>query len=487
MLLSAAQLGATSPEKQPRYAAPKQPAMRATQLKSLYGAERKEQLAAKAAAASPPSKALEPKVLVPFKPAPGEVPRRIVIERQKRLFALQDLASCSPRSASTLPCPTRRMRCRWTFSTTASSRRGCRSSGSRWPRRRRTARCTCPRSSSSRPPSAATPRYGASARSRATTRARIASPSCTRTRRAGPPRARACRGSVCASARRTPSSSATASSTRMPRARRPRRVSSTLSMSSRCRRRRYAAAAAQEPQHAAEQQSSRRTQTPIPFFLFVLLLALITPTLLLFTFFRSAQLPPIEKERIARMLGLALNSDRLLEQQQNASSVIAEVSIDYARTMAQIIFRQRAEAYTSHIDAHQHSETAPPSADMIFAGFALPPPPSRSPCPELAVVEIPDHDYGKQRKEFCFNTFLSKPEIIFCCTHKIRTECNKVLELSLLTTQMTKPFSDEEFAKEQQMVTETTVDYLKIKWMTDAQIDREERPTHHRQRLVQPE
>ena len=92
VLLSAAQLGATSPEKQPRYAAPKQPAMRATQLKSLYGAERKEQLAAKAAAVSSPSKALEPKVLVPFKPAPGEVPRRIVIERQKRLFALQDLA-----------------------------------------------------------------------------------------------------------------------------------------------------------------------------------------------------------------------------------------------------------------------------------------------------------------------------------------------------------------------------------------------------------
>ena len=29
---------------------------------------------------------------MPFNPGPGKTPRRIVIERQKRLFALQDMA-----------------------------------------------------------------------------------------------------------------------------------------------------------------------------------------------------------------------------------------------------------------------------------------------------------------------------------------------------------------------------------------------------------
>ena len=38
-----------------------------------------------------PPRALEPKVLVPHQPGPGRAPRKIVIERQKRLFALQDV------------------------------------------------------------------------------------------------------------------------------------------------------------------------------------------------------------------------------------------------------------------------------------------------------------------------------------------------------------------------------------------------------------
>ena len=36
-----------------------------------------------------PPRALEPKVLVPYNPGPGKTPRKIVIERQKRLFSLQ--------------------------------------------------------------------------------------------------------------------------------------------------------------------------------------------------------------------------------------------------------------------------------------------------------------------------------------------------------------------------------------------------------------
>ncbi|KAG8459526.1 hypothetical protein KFE25_012861 [Diacronema lutheri] len=38
-----------------------------------------------------PVRALEPKVLVPYVPGPGRTPRQITIERQKRLFSLQDI------------------------------------------------------------------------------------------------------------------------------------------------------------------------------------------------------------------------------------------------------------------------------------------------------------------------------------------------------------------------------------------------------------
>ena len=79
---------------QPRLVAPRQMLPRASQfvkagtLKAAAERRARDELAARASA---PSRALEPKVLVPFQPTPGAAPRRIVIERQKRLFALQDL------------------------------------------------------------------------------------------------------------------------------------------------------------------------------------------------------------------------------------------------------------------------------------------------------------------------------------------------------------------------------------------------------------
>ena len=86
VLMDSAQCGAKSPDLQPKMLAPRQGLVDAAQLKNVpkYKAPTVREFN--------PSRALEPKVLVPFKPAAGEVPRRIVIERQKRLFALQDLS-----------------------------------------------------------------------------------------------------------------------------------------------------------------------------------------------------------------------------------------------------------------------------------------------------------------------------------------------------------------------------------------------------------
>ena len=58
------------------------------------------------------------------------------------------------------------------------------------------------------------------------------------------------------------------------------------------------------------------------------------------------------------MLALALNTERLKEMQLNASSLLSEVNIEYARTMSSIIFQQRAEAYQGAMEA-AHLTTAP--------------------------------------------------------------------------------------------------------------------------------
>lgn len=124
------------------------------------------------------------------------------------------------------------------------------------------------------------------------------------------------------------------------------------------------------------------------------------------------------------------------------------------------------------------------------------------------MIELPPHEFDTQKGHFGFCTFLSRPEII-TCLQKSRIECNKVLELSLLTTALTKSYSDgtgrpsthsslrptatprttwlqsasstgkpsigmpgigtraraEEFTKEQTASTDMTVAYLKDTWM----------------------
>lgn len=95
-LLASASCGPHSEALQPKLAAPKQKVLSVSQFGGAgeevlqSAAERQAKLMAQSTSA--PSRALEPKVLVPFHPGPGKTPRRIVIERQKRLFALQDLA-----------------------------------------------------------------------------------------------------------------------------------------------------------------------------------------------------------------------------------------------------------------------------------------------------------------------------------------------------------------------------------------------------------
>ena len=177
----------------------------------------------------------------------------------------------------------------------------------------------------------------------------------------------------------------------------------------------------------------------------------------------TEELPAIEKERIARMLGLALNTERLKERQLNASSLISEVNIEYGRTMSSIIFQQRAQAYAQAVDETELLQSQAPSGDMMFAGFTPAEPPPKKPVPELAVVEIPAHDCLDQKRGFAFHTFLSKPEII-ACIHKVRAECNKVIGLSLFTTALTKSASDEEFKAAQDMALATTVTYIKDTW-----------------------
>ena len=165
----------------------------------------------------------------------------------------------------------------------------------------------------------------------------------------------------------------------------------------------------------------------------------------------TEELPPLEKERVNRMLALALNTERLKERHLNASSLLNEVNMEYGRTMSSIIFQGLAE---SAEEDNQHS---------IFRTFTMPAPEEKRPVPWSGVVEVPQHECLEQKQGFGFHTLLSKREIIGCLV-KVRTECNKALTLQLYNTNFTKSIGVEEFEQTQAATLLTTIEYLKLTW-----------------------
>jgi dynein heavy chain, axonemal len=415
-LLQSAACGPHEEALQPRFAAPKQRVPMATQFGGA-GEEAVQAAAAKQAkllsqSTSAPSRALEPKVLVPFKPGIGKTPRRIVVERQKRLFALQDLAqllldlgidSAVPDPPNALPLEL--------FDNTEYE---CRPVGT-W------LAMAEPADDGSkflpclflRPPSEG-------GKPALWTEGQVQSFD-----------AKAQRFTVLFRASVGGPLTATIEVHRIQlcfRAEDPfiftRRVA--------------AAYAAREAAEAAIRYQLYIECMPIE------------------------ELPTMEKERVSRMLALALCTPKLRENKLNASSLVNEVQLEYSRTMSAIIFEQRSAAAAAAADAAPLGVLPGPGGDAMFS-LVVPAPEVRKPVPESALVEVPAHECLHQKQGFAFHTFFSKPEII-ACSQKVRSECNKVLAMTLLSTGFTKSFTDEEIAKEQTTVLAATVAYLKDTW-----------------------
>ena len=137
------------------------------------------------------------------------------------------------------------------------------------------------------------------------------------------------------------------------------------------------------------------------------------------------------------MLAMALNTERLKERHLNASALLSEVSLEYARASASIIFRHLAESA-------QAESAGGATSTGIFDGIELPPVVKKA-VPEKGTVEVGGYDGSEAKSAFAFSTFLSKPQIIAAVT-RVRAECNKVEDLSLFHTSFTKSIMVEEYA-----------------------------------------
>ena len=172
---------------------------------------------------------------------------------------------------------------------------------------------------------------------------------------------------------------------------------------------------------------------------------------------------PRRPRQCNRVLGLALNSKTLKQSTLDTSVLMNEISFDYVRAMNRIVLDAAARR------AQDPSNTSTPANTASEMVRQLKPPeedPPRPPPPQgtIQLEQIPGA-FRERFSEFLFNSFLTKPEIIKVIV-QVKAECLKVLQTSFFSFG-TKTVRWDEFQQQQKMATEAAALYLKDTWASN--------------------
>lgn len=178
----------------------------------------------------------------------------------------------------------------------------------------------------------------------------------------------------------------------------------------------------------------------------------------------SDDVAPLGEERLARMLALALPASRnTANRRLSTAALLDEVSIDYGRVMCSIAFDLLAQdgyVIDRAASAQDHARTAP---DLLPTGIILPLV-ARAPAPEHGTVVIEGHSVLEHSRAFAFATLYSQREVI-STMQRVRVECLRVSSMSLLNTAFTKSIRLEEFDTAQQHALASVSANLKDAWL----------------------
>ncbi|XP_070190635.1 dynein axonemal heavy chain 1-like isoform X2 [Littorina saxatilis] len=161
----------------------------------------------------------------------------------------------------------------------------------------------------------------------------------------------------------------------------------------------------------------------------------------------------LDQASLRRMLEWAQSAPGINTQASNIDDYMQvlerEVNIDFCRSMNRIIFDKtvREDPKTfAFVKVPEHSEK---------------PVPSRGCC-----RDVPDYPFDEQYDGFAFNSLLTLPDSIQAIT-KVRTECNRVSHtMSLYHIPTAKPMRLEEFEQVQSQATSQVALFLKDSWIT---------------------
>lgn len=166
------------------------------------------------------------------------------------------------------------------------------------------------------------------------------------------------------------------------------------------------------------------------------------------------EISQLDTEQVNRILLLAVNTKKLKANALDATSLLNEVNIDYARTMNKIIFDVNLKD-PSNASLRTQLRLAAPGA--VAEGEEI------KECPYLGVVQVPFHDFPKHFSDFCFHSFYTKTEAINALV-KVNTECLRLGKMSVFNTSISKSVSLTDFEAFQALSMKTLNEFIKQKW-----------------------
>ena len=159
--------------------------------------------------------------------------------------------------------------------------------------------------------------------------------------------------------------------------------------------------------------------------------------------------PMLTPEQLNRVMGLALNSNRIRQKSLDTTGVVDELNFEYSRTMNRIVFDKELVANSD--------------SDML-AGIYAPPPMNPDRRDAGIVSDVPPHDHAQQFCQFSFSSFLTKGELITCIV-KTKAENQKILAMSLFASHPTKTSKPDEFEHMEVQSIAQMAAYLKDTWL----------------------
>ncbi|XP_026529026.1 dynein heavy chain 1, axonemal [Notechis scutatus] len=162
----------------------------------------------------------------------------------------------------------------------------------------------------------------------------------------------------------------------------------------------------------------------------------------------------IEEKSLQNMKQMAIQTSHLKKGSQilrRLHLLEKEVSLDYERTMNMINFDRIVT-----------------SKRQIFSYVTLPEKEEEK-VPEKGLVEVPEYPFNEQRETFSFVSLLTRPEVIMALC-QVRDECNKTAAMSLFHSTLTKYGRLETFEQIQTQTFSQISMFLKDTWINTLKI-----------------